>query len=102
MLVFPSRKRCKMKSMISGFCCVALVSVLGFAQHAYSPMTDQQFVDFAAQTDMMEANLGQLASAQASAENVKDYAQTLVTDHTDDYTQLSTVAGKGNLEIPKG
>lgn len=102
MLIFPSRKRCKMKSMISGFCYVALFSVLGFAQHASSPMADQQFVDFAAQTDMMEANLGQLAGTQASAENVKDYAQTLVTDHTNDYTQLSMVAGKGNLEIPKG
>jgi putative membrane protein len=65
-------------------------------------MTDQQFVDFAAQTDMMEANLGQLAATQASAEGVKDYAQMLVADHTNDYTQLSTMASKANFEIPKG
>jgi putative membrane protein len=65
-------------------------------------MSDQQFVDFAAQTDMLEANLGQLASSQASGQGVKDYAQMLVTDHTNDYNQLSTVAGKANLVVPKG
>lgn len=91
-----------MKSMISSFCCVALFSVLALAQHATPAMTDQQFVDFAAQTDMLEANLGQLAQTQASAQDVKDYAQTLVTDHTSDYTQLSTVASKDNLDVPKG
>lgn len=91
-----------MKSIISSFCCVALFSVLALAQHKTPTMTDQQFVDFAAQTDMMEANLGQLASTEASADAVKDYAQTLVTDHTNDYTQLGEVATKANLEVPKG
>jgi len=65
-------------------------------------MTDQQFVEFAAQTDMMEANLGQLAAAHASADGVKDYAEMVVTDHTNDYNQLSTAAVKANLEVPKG
>jgi putative membrane protein len=91
-----------MKNMVSGFCWVILASVLAIAQPAAPAMTDQQFVDFAAQTDMTEANLGQLAGNQASAEAVKDYAQTLVTDHTNDYTQLSMVASKANLDIPKG
>ena len=51
-------------------------------------MSDQQFVDFAAQTDMVEANLGQLAESVASSQPVKDYAQMLVTDHTNDFNQL--------------
>jgi putative membrane protein len=91
-----------MKNMVSGFCWVALCCVLTLAQAAAPAMTDQQFVEFAAQTDMMEASLGQLAATQASADGVKDYAQMLVADHTSDYTQLGTVASKGNLEIPKG
>jgi putative membrane protein len=91
-----------MRNMVSGFCWVVLCCVLALAQHPAPTMTDQQFLDFAAQTDMMEANLGQLAPTQASADGVKDYAQTLVTDHTNDYTQLSMVASKANLEIPKG
>jgi putative membrane protein len=43
-----------------------------------------------------------LASSKASAQGVKDYAQMLVTDHTNDYTQLGTVAAKANLVVPKG
>ena len=63
-------------------------------------MTDQQFVDFAAQTDMVEANLGQMAGSVASAQPVKDYAQMLVTDHTNDFNQLYTVAQQANLNRP--
>jgi putative membrane protein len=91
-----------MKNMVLGFCWAAVCCVLALAQDAAPAMTDQQFADFAAQTNMMEANLGQLAATQASAEGLKDYAQMLVTDHTNDYTQLSMVVGKANLEIPKG
>ncbi len=96
-----------MKSIFSAVCCVALCCLPTLAQKkatkgAAAAMTDQQFMDFAAQTDMTEANLGQLAAAQAAAQGVKDYAQMLVTDHTSDYTQLSTVAAKANLVVPKG
>ncbi|MFZ0592393.1 MAG: DUF4142 domain-containing protein [Bryobacteraceae bacterium] len=65
-------------------------------------MSDQEFVDFAAQTDMMEAHLGQMAQEQAGAQGVKDYGQTLATDHTNDYKQLTASAGKANLTVAKG
>ncbi|MGC2259590.1 MAG: DUF4142 domain-containing protein [Candidatus Sulfotelmatobacter sp.] len=99
-----------MKNIVSAACCLALCCVLAFAQGAHkkaaadaaTPMTDQQFVDFAGQTDMMEANLGQVAENQASAQSVKDYALMLVTDHTSDYTQLTLAAGKANLIVPRG
>ena len=60
-------------------------------------MSDQQFVDFAAQTDMVEANLGQLAQTVASAQPVKDYGQMLVTDHTSDFHQLYDAAHQAGL-----
>ncbi len=63
-------------------------------------MTDQQFVDFAAQTDMIEANLGQLAENVSDSQPVKDYAQMLVTDHTANYNQLGGVAQQANLTVP--
>jgi putative membrane protein len=96
-----------MKSIMAAVGCLAVGCILMLAEDTdkkavVSSMTDQQFVDFAAQTDMTEANLGQLATDQASAPGVKDYALMLVRDHTADYTQLSTVAGKANLAIPKG
>jgi putative membrane protein len=63
-------------------------------------MTDQQFVDFAGQTDMVEANIGQLAQNTGESQQVKDFGQTLVTDHTSDYQQLSATAKQANLNVP--
>jgi putative membrane protein len=99
-----------MKLVATAFSCCFLLSLPALPQHKEAaahgkqaaPMTDQEFVDFAAQTDMMEAHLGQLAANQAESQGVKDYAQMLVTDHTNDYNQLTAVAGKANLNVPKG
>ncbi|HEY3625063.1 MAG TPA: DUF4142 domain-containing protein [Terracidiphilus sp.] len=91
-----------MKSILHVVCCLSLMALPALAQKkgAGAPMTDQQFVDFAAQTDMVEAHLGQLAGEAAAAQPIKDYAQMLVTDHTADYKQLSDVAKQANLTVP--
>ncbi len=93
-----------MNRVLAAVCCLSLVAIPALAQKekkgAGAPMTDQQFVDWAAQTDMVEANLGQLAGTAATAQPVKDYAQTLVTDHTADYKQLADVAKQANLTVP--
>lgn len=92
-----------MKRTLIAACCLTLCSIPALAQKraAEAPaMSDQQFVDFAAQTDMVEANLGQLAQTAANSQPVKDYAQTLVTDHTNDYHQLYGVAHQANLNVP--
>ena len=87
-----------MKRVLSTICCIALARCL-FAQKG-AGMTDQQFVDFAAQTDMVEANLGELADSAASSDQVKSYAHMLVTDHTNDYHNLWDVAHKADLKMP--
>lgn len=92
-----------MKPLLSALCCIALCSAPALAQKSAArgaAMSDQQFVDFAAQTDMVEANLGQLAQSVASSQAVKDYAQMLVTDHTMDFNQLYSVAHQANLNRP--
>jgi putative membrane protein len=92
-----------MKRVLSVVCCAVLCSLPALAQKKAAHeagMTDQQFVDFAAQTDMVEANLGQLAQTAASSDAVKSYAQGLVTDHTSDYGQLSAAAQQANLTVP--
>lgn len=78
-------------------CCLSICSIPAIAQKA---MSDQQFVDFAAQTDMVEANLGQLAGTAASAQAVKDYGKMLSDDHTGDFTQLTQIASQANLKMP--
>lgn len=92
-----------MNRLYTVVCCLALVAVPAFGQKkgaAKGAMSDQQFVDFAAQTDMVEANLGQLAQNSADAQQVKDYGQMLVTDHTNDFEQLKTAAQQANLNVP--
>jgi putative membrane protein len=90
-----------MKRILSAVCCVALCSMPALAKEkAAAAMTDQQFVDFAAQTDMVEANLGQLAGSSASSQPVKDYGQMLATDHTKDFNQLYDIAHQTNLNMP--
>lgn len=97
-----------MKRILTAVCCISITTIPLLAQahhgaaHA-SPsagMTDQQFVDFAAQTDMVEANLGQLAQDAASAQPIKDYGNMLATDHTADFAQLKNAAQQSNLTVP--
>ncbi len=100
-----------MKRILTAVCFIALATVPVLAQKTAEAkghmkgamkgaMTDQQFVDFAAQTDMAEANLGQLAQNVADQQGVKDYGQMLNTDHTQDYQQLQSAALVANLTVP--
>ncbi len=85
-------------ALLSSMCCGALCCFSALAQTG----SDQKFLDMAAQTDMTEAHVGQLAQEQASAQGVKDFAQMLVTDHTGDYNQVTALGTKVNATIPKG
>lgn len=92
-----------MKHTLVVVCCLTILSLAALAAKkgaSNAPMTDQQFVDFAAQTDMLEANLGQLAGTAGDSQGVKDYGQMLATDHTADYKQLGDVAKQANLNLP--
>jgi putative membrane protein len=90
-----------MKRILSIASCLALCCLTAAAQTEHAKtMTDQQFIDMAAQTDMLEAHLGQMAASQAAGQDVKDYASMLVTDHTADYQQLTALAAKDSLTVP--
>jgi putative membrane protein len=98
-------RRKPMKRIVPIVCCGLLCFLAVPAQTrktapAAAPMTDQQFVDFAAQTDMVEANLGKLAESAASSQQVKDYGHMLASDHTKDFHELNFVAQKVNLKVP--
>ena len=92
-----------MKRNLTLICCIVLCATPGLALKKASkqPMSDQQFVNFAGQTDMTDANLGQLADTSASSKSIRDYAQKLVTDQTNDFHQLSKVAQQASLNVPE-
>jgi putative membrane protein len=93
----------EMKNILLVVCCLCLCTfaALGETKPAKaSVMSGQRFIDFAAQTDMVEANLGQLAQTAADSPELREYAQTLVTDHTSDFNELSGVARQEGLTVP--
>ena len=66
-----------------------------------STQSDAAFLKMAAEADMAVAHMGQMAEKQASASEVKNLAETLVRDHTNDYQRLTALATKVGLTIPK-
>jgi putative membrane protein len=92
-----------MKSVFIAFCCLTLCAVPASAKSkakATASMSDQQFVAFAAQTDMVEANIGQLAEAAADATPIKDDAKLVVANRTSDYHRLFDAAHESSLTVP--
>ena len=88
-----------MKRTLSAVCCLSILLVPAFAKSA-APMSDQKFLDTAAQTDMVEAHLGNLAQDAASSQAVKDYGRMLVGDHTQDFQKLQSLAQQAGLTLP--
>jgi len=66
-----------------------------------APKTDAQFLAMAAQADMTIAHIGKMAEERAAATKVKDLANTLVQDHTNDYQRLTQLAAKIGDSVPK-
>jgi len=90
-----------MKKTVLMFFCAVICVCPAWSQAALSG-TDQQFANTAAQTDMLEAHMGQVAQEKSSNQGIKDFAQMLVTDHTNDYQQLSTIVKKDSGTVPNG
>ncbi len=63
---------------------------------------DKQFMVTAARTDMTLAHEGRMAEDQAARADIKDFGKTLVQDHSTAYWQLSELAAKTGVTIPKG
>jgi putative membrane protein len=63
---------------------------------------DKKFVKDAAIGGMTEVELGKLAAQKASSDQVKQFAQKMVDDHTKAGQQLKQLAGKQNIEIAEG
>ena len=89
-----------MKRALSAVCCLFVFVVPTLAQKAKAPMSDQKFIETAAQTDMVEAHLGMFAQDVSDSRPVKDYGRMLAQDHTQDYQALQTLAQQAGLTMP--
>lgn len=61
---------------------------------------DKKFVKEAALGGMSEVELGKLAVQKSSSEDVKQFAQKMVDDHTKANDQLKQIASKENIPVP--
>ncbi|HEX4748701.1 MAG TPA: DUF4142 domain-containing protein [Bryobacteraceae bacterium] len=61
---------------------------------------DKKFLKQAAMGGMAEVELGKLAAQKASSDNVKQFAQKMVDDHTKANDELKQVASKENIPFP--
>jgi putative membrane protein len=61
---------------------------------------DQTFVMKAAQGGMAEVELGQLATQKASSDEVKQFGQRMVDDHSKTNDQLKQIANQKGIAIP--
>ena len=91
----------KCKLFVAGACSAAMLFVPLAVRAASLNKADMQFMKMAATANMTEAHLGQMAEAQASGQNVKDFGKKLSMDHTASYEGLSVLANKVGEQIPK-
>ena len=61
---------------------------------------DTEFAVAAADGSMFEVQLGQLALTKASSPKVKEFAQSMVDDHTKANEELKTLAQTKNITLP--
>jgi putative membrane protein len=62
--------------------------------------SDRDFVTRAAQDGMAEVTLGELAASQASSDEVKQFAQRMVDDHTIANNELKELASNKGITFP--
>jgi putative membrane protein len=61
---------------------------------------DEDFAKKAAAGGMMEVELGQLAAAKATSQDVKDFGNRMVTDHGKAGDELKSLASQKGLTLP--
>ncbi len=84
----------------TSFKAVFISSLLALGAFAADPKNDHQFVEDAAGGGLAEVKLSQLAVDRSSNATVKDFAQTMVTEHTKANDELRSLADGRTLMLP--
>jgi putative membrane protein len=87
------------KTILSATLFTCLVGI-SFAAQALTP-DEETFIKKAARSDQAEITLSQLAVKRASSPEVKQFAQTMVTDHTKSTSLLKSIAAIHGVNLPE-
>src|SRR5689334_12094304 len=87
-----------------GMAVLALASVLALggahAQSSKPSKADNSFLKQAMQGDMAEVKMGQLAEQKGGDEKVKQFGQTLVSDHGENLDKAKSLAQQMGMTPP--
>jgi putative membrane protein len=93
----------QLKTFLAGICGCALFGAAVFAQTGNKLSNgDKKFLELAADANMTEAHIGQMAENTAAKTSVRDFGQKLARDHTNAYAELAALANKIGATVPKG
>lgn len=82
---------------------VMLCGPAGFSQNTTSASSsDKKFVHSALEGGNAEVKLGQLAAQKGNSEDVKQFGQKMVDDHTKLGEQMKQIAQQQGIEVPDG
>ena len=91
-----------LRNLTAGLCGLALFALPALPQNAQLSKADKQFLTMAAETNMTEAHIGQMAEGRADSQAAKDFGKKLDQDHSAAYTELLQLAQKEGDSIPRG
>lgn len=89
-----------MKKMILSMALTVCFAGLSFAAQGLTA-DEQAFIQKAATSDQTEIMLSKLALERASSPQVKEFAQTMVTDHTKSTSLLQPIAADHGVNLPE-
>jgi putative membrane protein len=100
LLLLDRNRRTRMRNSHVRFVLSTLAAASLGAAPALAVDSDAEFVKKAANAGMMEVELGRYASQHASSPNVREFGETMVSDHDKANQSLKDVAKKQNLAVP--
>jgi len=104
-LNISNEPRWTMSKMSNGMAVLALTSVLALSgahgQNSKSSKADDSFLKQAMQGDMAEVKMGQLAQEKGANDQVKQFGQTLVSDHQQNLDKAKSLAEKIGMTPPE-
>jgi putative membrane protein len=86
-------------SLLVVFGATILIGILAFSNIRVK--TDAEFLKDAAEINLEEIKLGQLAQTKSTMAEVKELGQMMVTEHQKSLAELTTLANKKGITIPK-
>jgi putative membrane protein len=84
--------------------CGAVLSAPVFARRRArtKPFNDRDFVNMAAQAEMLQAHIGEMANTHSQQPGVRDLGGQISRQKISSYNELSMLAAKLGIAIPKG